>query len=209
MIKVASYSKTGNKKNLVNLDAKIFGLEINHSLLNQAYQRYLANLRNAHAKTKTRKEVSGGGKKPWRQKGTGRARAGSIRSPLWRGGGVTFGPTGRQNFAQKMPKKMRLRALAQALSAKASKLKLIEAVKINAFSTQRAVNLLAKIGAEGKTLIVVEKLDLKTEKSFANLPDVELIHYGELNVFNLLNADTVVIELPALSKITALLEVKK
>lgn len=200
-MKTKTYSKTGSKTAEIALDKEVFGLELNPTLVKQAYDRYLANMRNSHAKTKTRGLVSGGGKKPWRQKGTGRARTGSIRNPIWRGGGTTFGPTGEQNYTKNMPKKMLKAAIAQSLSAKAENIKVIEKIALTEIKTQKALNLLAKVNAEGRVLMVVEKIDEKVDKSFANIPYVEITKYSELNVFDTLNADTIVIEKEVLKKI--------
>src|SRR5690349_12574726 len=121
MATATSYSKTGTKHEAtVKLDATIFGVEANQELVSRAYHAYLANGRSAHASTLSRGEVRGGGKKPWRQKGTGRARVGSIRVPNWRGGGVVFGPTGSENHTINMPIKMKRAAIRQVLSLQAA-----------------------------------------------------------------------------------------
>jgi large subunit ribosomal protein L4 len=201
MVKVDSYSKTGAKTAQLNLDKEIFETQINKSLIKQAYLRDNSNTRTNNAQTLTRGKVSGGGKKPWRQKGTGRARSGSIRNPIWRGGGITFGPTGEENYTKKMPQKMRKIALKSALSDKAKDIKVVESVKISEYKTQKAINLLAKLDAQGRILIISDKSDAKTIKSFANIADLNIVSYDQISVSNVMNADSVIIEKPVLAKI--------
>lgn len=206
MIKVDLFSRSGSKTSQLSLDKDVFETEVNKKLIHQAYLRFLSNQRSNNAKTLTRGLVSGGGKKPWRQKGTGRARTGSIRNPIWRGGGIIFGPTGEENYGKKMPQKMRKAALRSALSAKVAQTKVIEALEISDYKTQKAINLLAKLKAEGRVLIVFDKISSKTQKSFANIAEVDLLNFNRLNVFDLVNADTVIIEKPVLAKIKGWLE---
>ncbi len=195
------YNKEGIETGSIDIAERIFGLPQNSDLIHQIRVGILANQRKPVAHSKNRAEVSGTGKKPWRQKGTGRARTGSIRNPIWRGGGTTFGPTGEQNYTKNMPKKMLKAAIAQSLSAKAENIKVIEKIALTEIKTQKALNLLAKVNAEGRVLMVVEKIDEKVDKSFANIPYVEITKYSELNVFDTLNADTIVIEKEVLKKI--------
>src|SRR3984957_3271725 len=146
---VATYTKTGGKATTAaTLDKKVFGLKVdNHQLLKEAYLAYLGNGRSAGAKTKKRGEVSGGGRKPWRQKGTGNARFGSSRNPIWRGGGIAFGPTGDENYTHKLPLNAKRLAIRQALSMAAddNKIIVIEELKLKG-KTSDAVKLLDKIG---------------------------------------------------------------
>lgn len=201
MIKADTYSKTGSKLTQTSLDKTLFELKLNKVLIKQAYDRYHSNQRTNNAKTLTRGLVSGGGKKPWRQKGTGRARTGSIRNPIWRGGGTTFGPSGIENYNKKMPQRMRREALKAALSAKAKQVKIIELISFSEYKTQKAINLLAKLHAEGTVLVVLQKTDPIINKSFANIPEVKMISYDKLNVYDVINTDTMIIEKPALIKI--------
>lgn len=201
MVKVTSYTKSGNKGTDTNLDSDIFGVKLNPELIAQAYNRYLSNRRTNNAKTLTRGLVAGGGKKPWRQKGTGRARTGSIRNPIWRGGGITFGPTGGENYQKDIPRKMAKLALAQALSAQAKQVKVIEKFAISEYKTKAVLELLTKLSVEGNIVIVVDKTDAITAKSVANIAGVSLITTYDLNVYSVMNADAIIIEAAALDTI--------
>ena len=202
---VATFTKSGTRlTSPVKLDKKVFGVDIvNHQLLKDVYVAYLAGQRSVSAKTKTRGEVRGGGRKPWRQKGTGNARFGSRRNPIWRGGGVAFGPTGEQNFNLKINAKAKRRALRQALTlaATSSKIIIIEAFESNEGRLKPAKQLLEKVGAKGYTLIVVGQKDIFTKRCVANLESVKLLEAGSLNVFEILNADTIVITKDSLEMI--------
>ncbi len=194
---VATYTKTGNKATTpAKLDKKVFGLEVsNHDLLKQAYLAYLANGRANLAVTKKRGEVRGGGRKPWRQKGTGRARFGSIRTPIWRGGGITFGPTGEENYSKKMNLKAKRQALRQALSMAAgeNKVKVIETFECKNGKVAETVKLINKMGLTGSILIVVSQKDDLVERATRNLPGVQAVQANYLSVFDILNADNIVI----------------
>lgn len=200
-MKVAGYSKTGTKTADITLDGNVFGNDLNPELVAQAYGRYLSNRRTNNAQTLTRGLVAGGGKKPWRQKGTGRARSGSIRNPIWRGGGIIFGPTGQENYSKDLPRKATKLALAQALSAQAKQIKVIESLSLNDYSTSTAVKLLSKLELEGNIVLVAEKISLQTAKSFANIPGVEIMTPQSLNVFCVMNADGLVFEKVALDQL--------
>lgn len=187
------------------LPKEIFGVDVaNHELLKVAYDAYLANARSAAAKTKKRGEVRGGGKKPWKQKGTGRARFGSSRNPIWRGGGIAFGPTGDQNYRKKLPVGAKRLALRQALSlAHAAK----KVVAINEFvptgKAKETVALLKgnNVHAEARVLLVVDaKTDL-IRQATNNLNQVKVVSAMYLNVFDILNADTILITKKALDTI--------
>lgn len=199
------YTKTGTKATkAAALPKEIFGLEVkNTNLLAEAYRAYLANGRQADAVTLTRGEVRGGGKKPWRQKGTGRARAGSRRSPIWAGGGITFGPTGEQNFTLKMPVKAKRMAIRQALSAKAAAdaIKVIETFDCPDGKVKQTVQLLKKLDAKGRVLLVVSKKDELVERATRNVQRLKAIQATYLNVFDVVNADTIVISEKSLSVI--------
>ena len=171
----------------------------NHELLKQAYVAYLANGRINLAVTKKRGEVSGGGKKPWKQKGTGRARFGSSRNPIWRGGGIAFGPTGNENYTHKLPTATKRVALRQALTtaSEANKLIILEDLALKGKTTD-AVKLLEKIGVSKNILIVVETKTNEINRSTNNLSDVHIVTASYLNVFDILNADHIVITSKAL-----------
>jgi large subunit ribosomal protein L4 len=157
------------------------------------------------AATKTRGEVRGGGRKPWRQKGTGRARFGSIRNPIWRGGGIAFGPTGEENYRKKMHTRSKRKALRQALSIAldSDKLMIIESFDPKLDKTKAAAHLLDKIGVSGKTLLVVQHKKLELARAINNLPEVNIVQAQYLNVYDLLNADSIIIEKAALTSIEA------
>ena len=184
------------------LSKDIFGLDVeNHELVKLAYDAYLANSRSSHAKTLKRGEVRGGGKKPWRQKGTGRARFGSTRNPIWRHGGVAFGRTGEENFTKKISKSSKLLAVRQALSMKnADKavFTLDSSVKLDG-KTWSAVKVLKDMKLEGKNVLAVaaEKTP-EVLRSTNNLPNVKLVRANYLNVFDIMNADVIVFSPEAL-----------
>jgi large subunit ribosomal protein L4 len=199
---VATYTKSGTKAAApAKLEKNIFGVEVkNHQLLKDAYVSYLAGGRSNDAITKKRGEVRGGGKKPWRQKGTGRARFGSSRNPIWRGGGVAFGPTGNENYTKKISLKAKRQALRQALtlSAKEDRVIVIETFSCPDGLVKPTIQLLKKIGAEGNILIVVSLKDALVNRATGNLPNVKAVQAKYLNVYDLLNADYVVISKKAL-----------
>lgn len=191
MAQAATYSKTGTKHDkLVTLPKALFGLESDHELVGQAYRTYLANGRSAGASVLNRGDVRGGGKKPWRQKGTGRARVGSSRVPNWRGGGSVFGPTGIENYSLNMPVKMKRLAVRQALSLKAAagNVTLIESFESEG-RVKPTVELLAKLGVDGRIVLVVpEKTDL-VSRATRNVAGLEVVSANYLNVFTIMNAD--------------------
>jgi large subunit ribosomal protein L4 len=208
-----TYTKTGTKAAAAaKLDSSVFAvMPTNHELLKLAYNRYLANGRDNLATTKTRGLVSGGGKKPWRQKGTGRARFGSSRVPQWRHGGVVFGPTGNENYSLDMPTKAKRTALRQALSlaADAGNIRVIEAFDTKGGKVAPVANLLAKIDAKGRTLVVLANKTDEAQRATNNLPQVSLLSAKYLTVFDILNADTIVMEQPALDIVTSWLGTAK
>ena len=183
----------GKKSGSVTLDAAIFGVQPNVPLMAQVVTAQLAARRAGTQSTKTRSEVRGGGAKPWRQKGTGRARAGSSRSPIWTGGGVALGPKPR-SYAQKTPKKMIKAALRSALSDRASegKVLVVDAWTWDEPSTKNAKTALAALGVEGRILLVLGADDAVAARSFRNLPEIQLITPGELNAYDVLVNDCVV-----------------
>lgn len=200
-ITAASFSATGAKQDKkVNLDQKVFGAEANQELVAQAYRTYLANGRLAGAKTLKRGEVAGGGKKPWRQKGTGRARVGSTRVPNWRHGGVVFGPTGTENYSLNLPVKMKRQAIRQALSlqAAAGKVSIIDAFDSKDGKVKSTAALLSKLGFDGNlVLVVAQKTDL-IDRATRNLAGLQTVSAKYLNVFTVMNADHLIIARPAL-----------
>lgn len=200
---IATFTKTGAKATTAaKLDKSVFGvIPQNHELLKQAYVGYLANGRQSSATTLTRGLVSGGGRKPWKQKGTGRARFGSSRNPIWRGGGIVFGPTGSENYTHKLPVSAKRQAIRQALSlaADSGKLIVIEAVDFKDNKTSAAASLLTKIGAVKKTLLVVDNKTDDVTRATNNLKNVKVVQAKYVNVFDVLNADHIVITNPALT----------
>ncbi|MDY2575344.1 MAG: 50S ribosomal protein L4 [Bacilli bacterium] len=184
----------GEETGKVMVSAEVFGVEVNEQVMFDAVQVYQANMRQATAKTLTRAEVSGGGKKPWRQKGTGRARAGSTRSPLWRHGGTVFGPRGNQNFKLSMNKKAHALALKSALTLKAQSKDIIvlENVDVNEVKTKTVVSLLANVKAKTKSLVVVDKDSDAFVLSARNIPGVITVEANNLSVYDILNADSLV-----------------
>ena len=202
---IPTYTKTGTKASTnAKLEKAVFGVEVkNHDLLKQAYQMYLANGRENLAKTLRRGEVRGGGKKPWKQKGTGRARFGSIRVPIWRGGGITFGPLGEENYTKKMTTTAKRTAIRQALSLKsdANSLIIIDDLQVKDGKTSTAAALLDKIGAKRRVLIAVENKTPELERAVRNLVNVEVVQAQYLNVYSILNSDKLVITTKALEVI--------
>ena len=181
---------------MATLDKDVFGLSVeNHELIKLAYDAYLANSRSSHAKTLKRGEVRGGGKKPWKQKGTGRARFGSTRNPIWRHGGVAFGRTGEENFTKKISRSAKLQAVCQALSLK-NKDKAVfvlePTVKLDG-KTKTAAKVLKDMKLEDKlVLAVVAEKTPEILRSTNNLPNVKLVRSTYLNVFDIMNADAIV-----------------
>jgi large subunit ribosomal protein L4 len=199
-----TYSKSGTKATTAaKLNADVFGvMPENHELLKLAYTAYLANGRDNLAVVKTRGLVRGGGKKPWKQKGTGRARFGSSRNPIWRGGGIVFGPTGLENYTKKISTNSKRQAIRQALSLAASegRIKVVEefATKGKVAETDK---FLTKIEAKGSVLLVVSVKDEVVERATRNLRNVKAVSATYLNVYDLLNSDSIVIAQPALEAV--------
>ena len=193
MVAVDIKDVTGSKTGTIDLDPKTFGLDPNVAVMHQVVTAQLAARRSGTQSTKTRAEVRGGGAKPWRQKGTGRARHGSIRSPQWRGGGVALGPKPR-DYSQKTPKKMVRLALKSALSDRAAseRVVVVDEWNFELPKTKTALAVLYALDVEGRVLIVVNQNDLNTWKSFANLDRVHVIAPGELNAYDVLVSDWVV-----------------
>ena len=195
------YSKSGAEVGTVDLPETLFNVEVNPDLLHQAVTAQLAGRRTGTHDTKTRGEVSGGGAKPYRQKGTGRARQGSRSAPHYKGGGAVFGPHPR-SYEQRLPRKMKRLALRGALTAKLGDeaVKVIDSFGLEAVKTRDLVGVLGALEANGRVLVVAPGRDEKLELSARNLPTVEIILADSLNVVDLLNADVVLIEQPSLAR---------
>ncbi|HJM26962.1 MAG: 50S ribosomal protein L4 [Acidimicrobiales bacterium] len=193
MADVTVRTMTGSNGGSLQLDESVFGITPNTAVLHQVVTAQLAARRSGAQSTKTRAEARGGGAKPWRQKGTGRARHGSSRSPIWRGGGVALGPKPR-SYAQKTPKKMIRLALNSALSDRASegRVAVVDAWNFEVPRTRDAVAALEALNLEGRVLLVADRGDVNTWKSFANLGNVHVISPGELNAYDVLVCDWVV-----------------
>lgn len=200
---VSTYTKSGSKATTeAKLDKNVFGLKVdNHDLLKQAYIAYLAQSRVGSAHVKLRGEVRGGGRKPWRQKGTGNARAGSIRSPLWRGGGITFGPTGNENYQKKLSTKSKRQAIRQALSLKSTSVKIIDTFDITDGKTSTSNDLLRKIDATRNILLLLDNKTPIIDRATRNIPNVIVRQASYVNVYDVLNSDSIVITKKALESI--------
>ena len=186
----------------IELADQIFGIEPNQDVMSRVIRNQLANRRQGTHKTKTRSERRGGGRKPWRQKGTGRARQGSIRSAQWVGGGIIFGPTPR-DYSYTLPKKMRRLALKSALSSKglASSLVVVEELKLDEIKTKKMVEFLNAVGVGKSTLLVMDARDEKIERSAANLQGVKTALPNTINVFDILKFETFVATRAAIENI--------
>ncbi len=202
MPKVSVYNLEGQAVGEIELSDVVFGAPVNEALLHQAVVMYQANQRQGTASTKTRAEVRGGGRKPWRQKGTGRARHGSIRSPIWVGGGVVFGPKPRE-YRQTMPKKARRAALRSALSAKVREgnLIVVESLTLAEPKTKQMAGVLGRLQAERKPLIVLAERDRNVELSTRNLPGVGTTQATDMNVYQVLAHDKLVLTKDAVAKL--------
>ncbi len=205
-MQVPVYNIQGEQVSEVELRDDIFAAPINEAVMHQALLRQLANARQGTHKVKTRGEVVGGGRKPWRQKGTGRARQGSIRAPHWRGGGVVFGPTPR-SYEQKMPRKMRRQALRSALSAKASEaqVRVLDALHMEVPRTKEMMGILSNLGVDSSVLILLPQSDDAILRSVRNLPEVRTLVAQYLNVRDLLKYDYILMPLASLEVIEGIL----
>lgn len=206
MTKVSVLSQTGASVGEIELNDAIFGIEPNEAVLFDAVIAQRASLRQGNHKVKNRSEVAGGGRKPWRQKGTGRARQGSIRSPQWRGGGIVFGPTPR-SYSYKLPKKVRRLAIKSALSAKVleQKLVVLDALTFEAPKTKAFVEVLKALSIEKKALFVTAELEENVVKSAGNIQGVTVVSATGINVLDLVGHDTVVFTKAAVEKVEEVL----
>ncbi|MBT9283159.1 MAG: 50S ribosomal protein L4 [Hydrogenibacillus schlegelii] len=202
MPKVPLYNQDGATVGEIDLDDRVFGIEPREAVVHRAVVAYLANQRLGTHDVKNRGEVRGGGRKPWRQKGTGRARQGSIRAPQWVGGGVVFGPTPR-SYRLELPKKMRRLALKSVLSAKTKEgaLKVLDRLVIEAPKTKAVVRLLHNLSVDRKALVILPEVDRNVLLSARNLPGVKVTTTGEINVYDLLNHDALILTEAAARKI--------
>jgi large subunit ribosomal protein L4 len=202
---MADTVKTTPAKKTVALPKEVFAVEVNnHELVKKAYEAYLANGRENYAVTKTRGLVRGGGKKPWRQKGTGRARFGSSRNPIWRGGGVVFGPTGNENYTKTIPVNQKRQALRQALTLASQSNKIV----VDDFASKDGkvkdmIALLGKHKLARRTLVVVENKDEMIERASRNVSNVKVVQATYLNVYDVMNADAIVISSKAVDAVKA------
>lgn len=201
MANVAVYNMEGKEADKIELNDSIFGVEINEHLVHMAVLQQLANKRQGTQKAKTRSEVRGGGRKPWRQKGTGHARQGSTRSPQWTGGGVVFAPTPR-DYSFKLNKKEKRAALKSALTSRVvqNKFVVVDELKLDEIKTKKFVEVLKNLNVE-KALVVLNDMDEKVIASAANIPTVKTTQTNELNVFDVLKYDTVVVTKAAVATI--------
>ena len=201
MAKVAVYNMEGKEVDSIELNDSIFGVEINEHLVHMAVLQQLANNRQGTQKAKTRSEVRGGGRKPWRQKGTGHARQGSTRSPQWTGGGVVFAPVPR-DYSFKLNKKEKRAALKSVLTSKVAENKfvVVDELKLDEIKTKKFVQVMNNLNVE-KALVVLNDMDTKVIASAANIPTVKTAQTNELNVFDALKYDKVVVTKAALATI--------
>jgi len=193
-----------NKKTIgkIRLDERIFGTSFDPSLVHEAVVMQRASQRQGTASTKTRGQVSGGGKKPWKQKGTGRARAGSSRSPLWKGGGTVFGPHPR-DYGYSIPRKKYRTALRAVLSARLQEgaLTVVDRFEIEGPKTKMLVQVLDRLGVDGKVAILLDQIDQNIERAARNLPGVKVLRIEQLNIYDLLNARQLLISQPAMGRL--------
>jgi len=204
MLRQTIYNLSGKESGTIDLPEDIFKNKIQPDLIHQAVTTQLSNARRPIAHTKTRGEVSGSGRKPWRQKGTGRARAGDIRMPQWVGGGVVFGPRKERNYYKRLPKKMRRKAIFMALTDKLIQKKIIilDKLSLSKISTKEAEKVLHKLPiGEGSILLIISKTDPAVELSFRNLPYLKILLANCLNVYDILRYDWLILDQKAIEEI--------
>lgn len=206
MAEVNLFTIEGENKGKLSISDEVFAVEPNLAVMNQALLRQLANARRGSASTKTRAEVAGGGRKPWKQKGTGRSRHGSIRSPLWRGGGITFGPKPR-DYSQDMPKRMRRLALKGALSDKLfnGKFFALDSLQMEEPKTKKFIRIMDNLKLEGKVLFIIKDKDFAVQKSAGNIPAIRVITTDEINIFDLLKYDQLIMTEDAIRRVEEVL----
>ncbi len=203
MIKIKLHNIDGKEMGAIDLPEEIFGVEVKDDLVHQVYVAHISNSRKVLADTKDRGEVRGGGKKPWKQKGTGRARHGSSRSPIWKGGGVTFGPNTERNYSKRINKKMKIKALYMVLSSKVrdDELIILDDLKLNKVSTKSMSNILGKLPIKGKVLLSLGEKDDYVFKSVKNIPKLSMVASDSLNVADLLKNKTLILNTKGVEKI--------
>ena len=202
MAKVSVYDMSGKAVSELELSDAVFGIEPSESAMHQAVVNFLANQRHGTQSTLTRTEVSGGGRKPWRQKGTGRARQGSTRSPQWRHGGVALGPKPR-SYSYTLNQKVKRLALLSALSSKTqdNEIVVVDNIAVDGYKTKTIVNMLNALNVDGKALIVLDGVDKQVIKSAANIPGVKTTQVNTLNVYDILHCNKLVVVKSAVEKI--------
>ena len=202
MLKTNVYDMSGKLVGEIELSEAVFGIEPNNAVVHDVVKNHLANCRQGTQSALTRAEVSGGGRKPWRQKGTGRARQGSTRAPQWTHGGIVFAPKPR-SYAYTLNKKVKRLALKSALSAKAAEnnIVVIDSIKMDSIKTKTFANFLNAVGAEKKPLVVTAEADQIVVKSGRNIPGCEVTFANLLNVYDIVNANKLVVDKAALQKI--------
>ena len=202
MPKVSVFDMTGKEVSSLELSDAVFGIEPNAVVMHQAVVAYLANQRQGTQSTLTRTEVRGGGRKPWRQKGTGHARQGSIRAPQWYHGGIALGPKPR-DYSYTLNKKVKRLAMKSVFSAKVleNNLVVVDEIKVEDYKTKTVVAMLKALNVEGKAMIVTAEKDAKLVKSAANIPGVTTAFTGSVNVYDMVNAGKVVLSKDAVSKL--------
>lgn len=203
MTSITVINKKAEKVDSLKLNEKVFNGKPNKVLLHQALTMYLANQRSCSAKTKTRAEVRGGGRKPWRQKGTGRARAGSSRSPIWTGGGITFGPVPADRHYQ-LPRRMKRAALASSLNAKLNeeKVTVIDGIRLKSHKTKELLDILKRLKLDTVSLVIIsDNPDENLKKAAGNIEKVDLVRAEDVTAYQVIVKDKVLAEKPALERI--------
>jgi large subunit ribosomal protein L4 len=202
MPKVSLYDITGSQVGDVELSDAVFGAEVNNHVMYEAVKNYLANQRQGTQSAKTKADVRGGGRKPWRQKGTGRARQGSIRSPQWKGGGVVFAPKPR-DYSYSIPKKVKRLALKSALSSKVrdQEIIVVDKLSLDQPKTKELIKVLKALNSGKKTLIVIPERDEAVIRAAANIPGIKTVYVNTINVYDILNCDSFLITKDAVNKV--------
>jgi len=203
---IALLNQTGKKLKDITLSDAVFGIEPNHQALYDVVKAQQGAMRQGSQKAKTRAEVRGGGRKPWRQKGTGRARQGTIRAPHWRGGGVVFAPTPR-DYSKKVNKQVRQLALKSAYSSKvtANVLQVVDKIQMEEFKTKAFVQILNDLKMNGRTLIILDELNDKVMESASNIPGTSVFTWNHASVVDILNADSIVLTQGAVARLEEVL----
>lgn len=206
MPKLALYKQDGSTVGEIELTDSVFGIEPNEHVMHDAVVMHQASLRSGTHSTKNRSEVRGGGRKPWKQKGTGRARQGSIRSPQWVGGGVVFGPTPRK-YGYRLPKKVRRLAIKSALSAKVAseQLKVVEDLSLDQIKTKAMIGILEQLNVQGKALIVTDAYNETIALSSRNIPEATFVTADNISVLNVLKHDNLIMTKDAVAKVEEVL----